>query len=98
MRIKQKMEEVISFFKTYKGRICIKRASLFIIILLGLRWAIATGTREGTKEGLWNIERNLHDINEEILGLHRTLIIISASDKENIKERMLLRLIEFPQK
>jgi hypothetical protein len=96
MKIKKKIQKAILFLKTDTGRQWVKKAILFIIILLGLRWAIATGIKDGTKAGLWNIERSLDGINEELSELHRTLIITSATDGEHKKEMMIQRLIEFP--
>ena len=80
MKINQKMQKVILFLKTDTGRLWVKRTILFIIILLGLRWAIATGVRKGA-EALWDIEKALCDIREEIAELHQSYLINSATSQ-----------------
>ena len=81
MKIKQTIQKLVLFLKTNTGRLWIKRAILFIIFLLGLKWAIATGVREGTSQGLWDIEKELQYIGGEISELNQTLLFNSATSQ-----------------
>jgi hypothetical protein len=68
-------EKLLSTVRTERGRLWIKKVILFIIILLGLRWAIYSGIRKsGVLGALDDIERELEMISNGLDNIHLTLI------------------------
>lgn len=73
-----------------------KKAIFILIILLGLKWAITAGVQDGTKYGLWNIERSLDAISNDVEELNRSFIITYMADGESRRDMMVGRILEFP--
>ena len=79
------------FFSTDTGRLWVKRAILFIVVLLGLKWAIAEGVKEGTGE----IQKSLAEIRIELIDLDGIEIGLGAIEGQINDVHSALRDISY---